>query len=142
MAFSTTFRSSIASLIFTATAIADIAEDDTTSPATNLYAGLHESDPTAGNQTTGEGNYTDYTRVAIARSTSGWTDTAGVVKNDAAITFPACSGGSDTITHIGVGIASSGAGVLIIGGATTASLAVSTGIQPIVAIDGLTITIA
>lgn len=142
MAFSTTFRSSIASLIFTATAIANIADNAASSPITNIYISLHESDPVSGNQTTGEGNYTSYARVAVARTTSGWTDTAGVVTNDALITFPACTGGSDTITHVGTGTASSGTGVLIVPGSTTASLAVSSGITPQFAISGLTITVA
>ncbi|HKY40765.1 MAG TPA: hypothetical protein VJN18_32745 [Polyangiaceae bacterium] len=142
MAFSTTFRSSIAGLIFTATAIADIADNDATSPITNIQISLHESDPTSGNQTTGEGNYTSYARVAVARTTSGYTDTAGVVTNDAAITFPACTGGSDTISHVGNGTASSGSGVLIVAGALTASLSVSNGITPQFSISSLTVTIA
>lgn len=142
MAFSTTFRSSVASLIYLAVAIADFADNDATSPLTNIYISLHESDPTSGNQTTGEGNYTSYARQAVARSASGWTDTAGVVTNDAIIAFPACTGGSDTITHVGTGSVVSAAGVLIVGGATTASLAVSNGITPQFAISALSITVA
>ncbi len=142
MAFSTVFRSSIASLIWTATAIADIADNDATSPITNIQIGLHTADPTTGNQTTSESAYTSYARVAVARTTGGWTDTAGVVANDAAITFPACTGGSSTVTHVSNGTASSGAGVLIVAGALTASLAVSNGITPQFAISGLTITVA
>ena len=36
-----TFEDDILKLIFNATAIADLAQDDTTSPATNLSVGLH-----------------------------------------------------------------------------------------------------
>ncbi len=141
MAFSTTFRSSIASLIFTATAIANIADNAASSPITNIYISLHTADPTSGNQTTSESGYGSYARQAVARTTAGWTDTAGVVTNDAAITFPACSSGTSTITHFACGTLVSGTGVLIVPG-TTNSLAVSTGITPSFAISNLTVTVA
>jgi hypothetical protein len=142
MAFSTVFRSSIASLLFTATAIANVADNAASSPITNIQISLHTADPTTGNQTTSESAYTSYARVAVARTTSGYTDTAGVVTNDAAITFPACTGGSSTVTHVGNGTASSGTGVLIVAGALTSSLAVSNGITPQFAISALTVTVA
>jgi len=124
-----------------AVAIPNVADNAASSPLTNIQISLHESDPSAGNQTTGEGNYTSYVRVAVARSASGWTDTAGTVVNDAEIAFAACTGGSDTISHVGLGSASSGTGVLIIGGALTASLAVSSGITPRFAISALSIDV-
>lgn len=142
MAFATSFRSPVASLIYLATAIANIADNAATSPITNIHIGLHESDPSAGNQTTGEGNYTDYARQAVARSGSGWDDTAGVVDNDAEIAFPPCTGGSDTISHASTGRDVSGTGLLFVAGALTAPLAVSTGITPRFAAGALTITIA
>jgi len=142
MAFSTTFRSSVASLIWTATAIANVADNAASSPITNIQVGLHTGDPSSGNQTTSETNYTSYARVAVARTTSGYTDTAGVVTNDAQIAFPTATGGSSTCTHVSNGTASSGTGVLIVGGALTASLAVSSGITPTFAISALTVTVA
>ncbi len=142
MAFATSFRSPIASLIYLAAAIANIADNAASSPITNIHIALHESDPSSGNQTTGEGNYTSYARQAVARSTSGWDDVAGVVDNDAEIAFPACTGGSDTITHASTGRDVSGTGLLFVAGALTASLAVSTGIQPKFAAGALTVTIA
>lgn len=140
MAIATSFRSPIASLIYLAAAIANIADNAASSPITNIYISLHESDPSAGNQTTGEGNYTSYARQAVARSGSGWDDTAGVIDNDAEIAFPACTGGSDTISHALTGRDVSGTGLAFVGGALTASLAVSTGIQPKFAAGALTIT--
>jgi hypothetical protein len=142
MAFGTTFRSSIGGLIMMAAAIALVADNAASTPITNIHISLHESDPNAGNQTTGEGNYTSYARQAVARSTSGWTDAAGVVTNDAEILFPACSGGSDTITHVGVGTLVSGTGLLIVSGTVTSSLSVSTGIQPRFAASALSVTFA
>src|SRR5688572_24920720 len=125
MAFSTVFRSSIASLIFMAAAIANVADNAASAPITNIQISLHTADPTTGNQTTSESAYTSYARAAVARTTAGWTDTAGVVTNDAIIAFPQATGGSSTVTHVGCGTASSGTGVLIVAGALTASLAVS-----------------
>jgi hypothetical protein len=141
MAWAASFQSPIASLIMLAVAIANIADNAASSPITNIQISLHESDPSAGNQTTGEGNYTSYARVAVSRSASGWTDASGTVTNDAEIAFPACTGGSDTASHVGLGTASSGTGVLIIGGALTASLAISSGITPRFAISALSVDV-
>ena len=41
-----TFETDILALIFNATAIADLAENDATTPATNLSVALHTADPT------------------------------------------------------------------------------------------------
>lgn len=142
MAWAASFQSPVASLILLAVAIANIADNAASSPITNIQISLHESDPSAGNQTTGEGNYTSYARVAVARSVSGWTDTAGTVTNDAEIAFPACTGGSDTASHVGLGTASSGTGVLIIGGALTANLAISSGITPRFAATALSVDVS
>lgn len=111
----------------------------------NFYISLHTADPTeTGDQTTNEANYTSYARVAVARSTSGFTSASAdpaTVKNDAAIAFPVATGGSSTCTHFGIGTSSSGAGTLLFSGALNASLAVTNGITPEFAIDALTITL-
>jgi len=50
-----TFEDDILKLIFNATAIADLADNDTTSPATTLTVALHTADPgEAGTQATSE----------------------------------------------------------------------------------------
>lgn len=109
--------------------------------AGSLYVSLHTSDPgEAGSQTTNETAYTNYARVAVARSDSGWTVTNNQVQNAAAINFAACGASGATLTHFGVGTDSSGAGTLLYSGALTASLAVSSGITPSFAISALTIT--
>lgn len=50
--------------------------------------------------------------------------------NAATITFPKCTSGSETITHISIGTASSGTGKLIVTKSLASNLAVSTNIQP------------
>lgn len=128
-------------LVFQAVNWANIADNTATSPLTNLFVSLHTADPTAaGNQTSSEATYTSYARVSVARTSSGWSISAETISNVAAVTFPACTGGTNTITHVGVGTATSGVGVLLWAGPLTASLAVSSGITPSFAIGALTIT--
>jgi hypothetical protein len=62
--------------------------------------------------------------------------TANAVANAAAVTFPACSGGSSTITYFSVTTASSGTSKILWRG-TTNSLAVTSGITPAFAIGEL-----
>jgi len=107
--------------------------------AGSFYISLHTADPgETGTQTTSEATYTSYARVAVARSSGGFTITADTAANTAAVTFPACTGGSSTVTYFGIGTASSGAGNLIASGALTASLAVTNGITPSFAIGAMT----
>ena len=92
-------------------------------PATNLYVSLHNADPlNGGSQTTNETAYSGYARIAVARTTGGWTTTLGSgttfssVANAAAITFAQCGVTGDTITHWGIGLLASGAGTLLASG--------------------------
>jgi hypothetical protein len=97
----------------------------------NLYVSLHTADPgEAGDQTTSEATYTDYARVLVSRDGAGWTVSGNEAENTAEITFPECTGGTNTITHVAVGTAASGAGQILYSGALTASIAVSNLITP------------
>jgi hypothetical protein len=94
-------------------------------------------------QTTTEAAYTSYARVAVARSSGGWTISGSAPtssKNAAAVTFPAATGGSETETYAVIGRDTSGAGEVIFWGALTSSLAVSSGITPSFAINALVAT--
>lgn len=141
MSKSNALENSFLAILFNATALANVWDNAASSPITNLYVSLHTADPgEGGDQTTNEATYTSYARVAVARTSGGWTVSGNAVTNAASILFPECTGGSNTITHFGVGKSSSGAGVLFYSGALTASLAVSTGIQPQFAAGDLDIT--
>lgn len=139
-----TFENDLMLLIFNNTNAANIGDATGlrgSSTAGSLYVSLHTANPDeTGNQTSSEATYTSYARVAVARSGSGWTVTNNAVANAAAITFPACTGGSNTITHFAVGTDSSGTGKILYKGALSASLAVSSGITPEFAIGELDIT--
>lgn len=136
-----TFENDLLLLIFNATAIGNIADNAASSPLTNLYVSLHTGDVgEAGDQETNEADYTSYARVAVARTSGGWTVTGNLATNAAAITFPTATGGSNTITHFAVGTDISGTGKVLYKGAVGASLAVSNGITPEFAIGELDIT--
>ena len=123
------------------TLIGDAAGLQNSATAGSLYVSLHTADPDeAGDQTTNETTYTDYARVAVARSGAGWTVTGNAVANAALVQFPQCGVTGATLTHFGVGTDSSGAGKLLYSGALSASLAVSSGIQPQFAAGDLDIT--
>lgn len=118
------FQNTSASLIGDATGLVG------SGTAGSLYVSLHTADPgEAGDQTTSETSYTSYARVAVARG-GAWTIASNSVSPTANIDFPACTGGSATITHFGVGTSSSGAGKLLYKGTVTPNIAVATGVTP------------
>lgn len=126
-----TFENDWLKLIFNATAIANIADNAATSPLTTLYVSLHTADPgEAGDQTTSEASYTSYARVAVARTSGGWTVTNNSVSPAANIDFPAATGGTNTVTHFAVGTASSSTGKLLYSGTVTPNISVSNGVTP------------
>lgn len=126
------YAQSLLQLIFNGTTYANLAINATTSPFTNLYVSLHTASPGAsGNQSTSEAAYTSYSRVAVTRTSAGWTVTANSVSPTASVTFPTASGGSETETYFGVGVSASGAGNLLYFGTLSPNLAVSNGVQPI-----------
>lgn len=131
MSKANTFENDLLKLIFTATAMANIADNASSSPLTNLYVSLHTADPgEAGDQTTNEIAYTSYARVAVARTAGGFTVTANSVSPAANVDFPAGTGGSGTATHFGIGTASSGAGKLLYSGTVTPNIVTGNGVTP------------
>lgn len=120
--------------------IGDAAGLQNSATAGVFYISLHTGDPgETGDQTTSEATYTSYARVSVNRASGagGWTVSGNNVSNTSAITFPAATGGSNTITHFGIGSASSGAGNLFFKGALNSSIAVSNGITPEIAAGDL-----
>ena len=124
----------ILKLIFQAVAIANMADNAATAPFTNLYVSLHTADPgEAGDQTTNEIAYTGYARIAVARTSGGWTVTNNSVSPVAAITFGAMTAGvGGTVTHFGIGTAASGTGKLLFGSGCTVTpnIVVNNGVTP------------
>ncbi len=130
-----TFENDFLKLVYNATAIANIADNAAASPLTNLQVSLHTADPgETGNQTTSEIAYTGYARVAVARTTGGWTVTANSVSPVSVISFGAMTAGAGgTATHAAVGTASSGTGKILHSGALSPTINVVNGVTPQIA---------
>lgn len=106
----------------------------------NLQVNLHTADPgESGTATTSAPTYTGYVAVPVSRDGAGWTICDGTgpyaanangnaAKNTAEVTFPECTGGSDTITHASVSVVATGQ--VLYKGALTAPLNVSNLITP------------
>ena len=124
-----TFANDLLLLLFQASTITGVAQN-ASSPITNIYVSLHTADPTSGSQTTSEAAYTSYARVAVPRTSGGWTVSTNTVVPAATISFPAATGGSETEAYAGLGTLSSGAGLLMFTGAISPTIAVSNGVTP------------
>lgn len=129
-----TFENDVVLLTFNGTAYSWNAN-------TELFVSLHTADPgEAGSQTTSECAFGSYARVSVDRDNTGFTVSGDTASNTAVIAFPECSSGSETVTHVAIGTATSGAGQILYKGALTASRAVSAGITLQFAISALAVT--
>lgn len=144
MSKSNTFENDLLQLIFNNVDIADIGDASglqNSATAGSLYVALHTGDPgEGGTAATSEAAYGSYARVAVARTSGGWTVSGNQVQNTALIQFPECTSGSETITHVSITTASSGSSKILYSGALSASRAISSGIQPQFAALALTVT--
>lgn len=125
-----TFETDLLKLIFQAVGIADLADNDATSPATTLTVALHTADPgEAGDQTTSETAYTGYARQAVARTSGGWSVAAGSASPVANIDFPECTaspGGAITHFSVGTGVGNK----LLYSGTVTPNITMAVGVIP------------
>ena len=145
MSASNDFETSLLQLLFENTNIANLGDATGVRGSTtagSLYISLHTADPgEAGKQNTNETTYTGYARVAVARSTAGWTVTGNSVANDAAITFGTSTSGTPTITHFAVGYEASGATNILVSGALNNAQVINIGGTNSFAISALTVTV-
>lgn len=134
MSMGNTSETNILKLIFNNTTWANVGDATGivgSGTAGSLHVGLATADPgETGDQTTSEATYTSYARVAVARSTGGWTVTGNSVSPLAAITFPAGTGGSGTATFFTIGRASTSTGELLFSGAISPSIVTGNGVTP------------
>jgi len=97
------------------------------------YVALHTANPTSsGTQTLSEIAYTSYARVAVIRTSAGFTAASNVLSNTALVSFPICTGSSATATYFSIGTLNTGAGVILYSGLLNniGGLSISTGVQP------------
>lgn len=141
MSKSDTLESDLLKLIFQGVAIANMADNASSSPLGSVFVALHTADPgEAGNQTTNESAYTNYTRVTTSRSSSAWTIAASTISNTLAVTFPTGGATGSTITYFSVGSSFSGAGRIFYSATITSTLVVSNGVTPFFGVGDLTVT--
>ena len=143
MATADTWAAGLLNLTFLNTAFTGLGDAGGLLPsatAGSIYISLHTADPTAaGNQTSSEATFTNYARVAVARSGSGWSLSSTTMSNVAAITFPTCGVTSNTVTYFGIGTASAGAGKLMYSGQLTTAKTIANGDTASFAIGALTV---
>jgi hypothetical protein len=133
MSFSNAAETAIMSLIFNATAWANMADNAGTSPQVDIAVALATGDPgEGGSMSTSEVTYTSYARVDVDRASggSGWTVTAGSVSPSANIDFPAGTGGSGTVTHFSAGKTGGGASAIHMSGTVTPNIVTGNGVTP------------
>lgn len=127
-----TFINDYLKLLLNATPIANIADNAATSPLTNLFLSLSTGTlSAASDQLTTEAAYTSYARVAVARTTGGFT--AASAQSSALVataSFPAATGGSETETYAMLGTLVSSNGKSLYWGQISPSLAVANGVTP------------
>lgn len=128
-----TFINDFLKLLLNATPIALIADNAGTTPLTNLIMGLSTGTLTAAStQISTEAAYGAYARVAIARSTGGFT--AASAQSSvlvATCSFPAAISGTETETYAMLGTDNTAAaGKNLYWGPISPTLAVSTGVTP------------
>lgn len=112
--------------------------------AGSFFVSLHTASPgETGNQTTSEASWTNYARVAVARSAGGFTVSGTAptqAANTAATTYASSGSGPQTMTDFAVGRDTSGTGEILWYGALTASLVINSGVTPSFAIGALVCT--
>jgi hypothetical protein len=108
---------------------------------TNLWLALYTASPgEAGSATTNEATYGGYARVVLTRA-SDFTVSGNSVENANLEQFNACTSGSNVITHAAIVDSASGAGNVIVYGALSSSITVTTGVQPQFAAGALSFTL-
>ena len=141
MAKSVTTCNNLLKLLFNAVAWANVADNAASAPLTNLYISLHTADPGTGNsQATNETSYTNYARVAVLRTSAGWTVATNTAVNTALAQFPQCGATGATLTFVAIGTAATGAGNVLYSGSLNSALTVANGIQPQFSASALTVT--
>lgn len=112
--------------------IGDAAGLQNSAAAGSFYISLHTADPgETGTQTTSETAYTGYARIAVARTSGGFTVSGNTVSNAAEILFGNCTASpGSAVTHFGIGSDVSGAGNLFLSGALSASYQPAVGNAP------------
>jgi len=102
------------------------------------YLALFTADPGESASLAAEANYTGYARIALTKASS-WTGTSSPYTNTNLLQFGECTAGTNAITYFAVVDTASGAVNMMISGALSSTLNVTSGIQPQFSAGALTI---
>lgn len=109
----------------------------------SLYVTLHTDDPAGGDASLHEADYDDYERVEQVRGTD-FDEADGAATNNADVEFPQCNASYDpttqTITHVGITVSSSGGSLLLYSKALAVPLVVGALVTPKILAEQITIT--
>ena len=135
MPLGSTMEADVLNLILCAKAIANVADNAASSPATVTWHALHTADPSSGAQGTSEVGLTGYTRISVARTTAGFRVTGSgpaTASPVSAITFPMLTSTSTgTATHWSVGLSSaSTSGKLLASGTISPNINLGQNVTP------------
>lgn len=134
MSKSDAWENQLLALLFNNTPVAlvgDAAGLPGSAVAGSLYLSLHTADPgEAGTQLTNEIAYIGYARVAVPRTTAGFTVLNNAVRLTTARNFPTGTGGTGTANTFGIGASATGAGKLLYSGTLTPFIICGNGVTP------------
>jgi hypothetical protein len=102
------------------------------------YLALFTADPGETASLAAEATYTGYARIALTKASS-WTGTSSPYSNTNLLQFGQCTAGTNAITHFAVVDTASGAVAMMISGALSSTLNVTSGIQPQFSAGALTV---
>jgi hypothetical protein len=126
------FDNQLLLLIFNGVGIPHIADNAALTPAIDFYLALHTSDPGLnGDQTTNEAAYGGYARMAVPRTTAGFTVAGNACTLATQINFATAISGTETETFFSLGMNPSGASIVLYRGPLTNNVIVSPGVEPI-----------
>lgn len=112
-----TFRNAIAKLLFNNVDIAGIGDAGGLLGSVVdgvFYLSLHTASPGSdGLQDVNEAAYTNYVRIALARTVSGWDVVGGTASNAVQALWASPGSAGEEISHWGIGTTASGAGYLL-----------------------------
>jgi hypothetical protein len=132
----TAYANALLKLNLQGVGIASIADNTATSPATVLCVALHTADPGAGGTlSTNEAAYPGYARLAVPRTSAGWTVTGATANPASNLTFNAATSGTETENWFSIGIPTggttcTGALTIMYRGSITPALTITGGISP------------
>jgi hypothetical protein len=146
MSMTNTAEEALLDLLFLNTDWANIGDASglqNSATAGSFYISLLESDPGESGSVAGESTYTDYARVAVARSGAGFSRTNSTISNTGLISFPPSTGGTSTVTHFGIHTASGvgSTGNMVLYGELAAPRTITSGNTPQYAAGQLTVVV-